>query len=88
MWGWGGGDTETKPVAVWSGARVPLLFLVLQQVGRPIARHASAVHHLQGGVPTGVVHAAQRRVPAEGGHRPIRLGANCMSGCHVGAARG
>lgn len=59
-------DTET-----WGGwgvggasvARVALLFLVLQQVGRPVARHPSAVHHLQGRVSTGVVHAAQGRVP-------------------------
>lgn len=55
-----------------SGARGPLLFLVLQQVGRPVARHPSAVHHLQGGVPTGVVHATQGRVSAEGGHRTIQ----------------
>lgn len=55
-----------------SGTRGPLVFLVLQQVGRPVARHPSAVHHLQGGVPTGVVHATQGRVSAEGGHRPFR----------------
>lgn len=69
----GGGGVTQKQSRLRSGARVPLLFLVLQQVGRPIARHASAVHHLQGGVPTGVVHAAQRRVPVEGGHRTFRL---------------
>lgn len=69
MRGW----VTQKQSRLRSGTRVPLLFLVLQQVGRPIARHASAVHHLQGGVPTGVVHAAQRRVPAEGGHRRLRL---------------
>lgn len=62
-----------------SGARVPLLILVFQQVGRPIARHTSAVHYLQGDVPTGVVHAAQGGVPGDGGHRVSR---------HVGTARG
>lgn len=63
-----------------SGARGPLLFLVLQQVGRPVARHPSPVHHLQGGVATGVVHAAQGRVSAEGGHIIFRLK---VSGYHV-----
>lgn len=66
-----GRELTQKQSKLRSGARVPLLFLVLQQVGRPVARHAPAVHHLQGDVPTGVVHAAQGRVPKEGGHMTI-----------------
>lgn len=56
------GDTERGEAT--SGAGVSLLFFVLQEVGRPVSRHPPPIHHLQGRVSTGVVHAAQRSVPA------------------------
>lgn len=42
-----------------SGASVPLFFFILQEVGRPVSRHPSPIHHLQGHISAGVVHAAQ-----------------------------
>lgn len=57
----GDADREGKTT---SGAAVPLLLFILQEVGRPVSRHPPPIYRLQGGVPAGVVHAAQRSVPA------------------------
>lgn len=44
-------------------AAVPLLFLVLQEVGRLVSGHPPLVHLLEGRVTTGVVHAPEGSVP-------------------------
>lgn len=58
-----GGDLRTGNLppgeVTSSSAGVPLLFLILQEVGWLVTRHPPRVHHLQGRVTTGVVHAPQ-----------------------------
>lgn len=71
------GDTVRSDAA--SGAGVSLLFFVLQEVGWLVSLHPPPIHHLQGRVPTGVVHTAQWSVPAGGqrGFRPRFLHFSC-----------
>lgn len=47
-----------------SGTGGSLLFFILQEVGWLVPCHPSPIHHLEGRVSTGVVHAAQWSVPA------------------------
>jgi len=72
--GWTAAQSATGEAArreTASGAGVSLLVLVLQEVGRLVARHPPHIHRLEGRVPTGVVHTAEGRVPA-GGRRRLR----------------
>lgn len=66
-----GGDPRTGNLALRStgevrssGAAVPLLFLILQEVGWLVSGHPPLVHLLEGWVATGVVHAPEGSVPA------------------------
>lgn len=71
-------------VAIWkvakSGTRVSLVLFILQEVGRLVSFHPSAVDYLEGRVSTGVVHAAQWSVPA-GGQGDLRPGIMVDGSC-------